>query len=94
MLWNKKLIFGAMIAAGLIWQVAYSAGYRAGTQDTSDATLAAAEIAIQNAQDRERQIARWTATGCHGAADCGDMERGRLAGWQYRPMDGEWITEY
>lgn len=90
---NKKLIFGEMIAAGLIWQIAYSAGYRTGTQDTSDATLAAAEIAIQNTQNRERQIARWTAQGCHGNADCGEMERGRLAGWQYRPMDSEWIME-
>lgn len=60
---NKKLIFGAMIAAGIIWQIAYSAGYRTGTQDTSDATLAAAEIAIQNTQNRERQIARWTVNG-------------------------------
>jgi len=82
-----------MIAAGIIWQIAYSAGYHTGTQDTSDATLAAAEIAIQNTQNRERQIARWTAQGCHGNADCGEMERGRLAGWQYRPMDSEWIME-
>lgn len=40
------MIFGAMIAAGIIWQIAYSAGYRTGTQDTSDATLAAAASTV------------------------------------------------
>lgn len=88
---NKKIIFGALCIIGIIWQIAYSAGYRSGTKETSEASLAAAEIAIQHTQDREREICRWTSQGCHGTADCGEMERGRLAGWQYQPMDGQWL---
>lgn len=86
---KKQLLIYAIIL-GLVWQVAHSIGYRLGVEETSDALIYSCEIAIQHTQDREKQIARWTSTGCRDTADCGEMERARLADYQYTPMDGQW----